>query len=339
MKFALRPQTLIEWVAKWFNLAPVPLVHTQLYSLLSRAVYEAVGLGVFRSIGREALFPEEIARRTGLHEGALRPLLRVLEAAGYLRARRGAFSLSRMARKWLLPDSPDSVCDQLLFMREMWHWHDHVPGYLRTGEGLRIHESFDTPDWGLYQRGMASAARLGANELVRKTPLPPNATRLLDIGGSHGLYADWFCQQYPALRADVLDLPEALVGSLPHERVCYLPGDALTYPLAGAEYDLVLLCQVSHHFSAEQNQHLARRVAGALKPGGYFVVVEWLRETTAAAPEISRSLVNLFFGLTSSSGLWNAAEIQAWQTAAGLTVLSPKYLSSLPGSTVLAARK
>ncbi|MBC7892410.1 MAG: class I SAM-dependent methyltransferase [Sphingobacteriaceae bacterium] len=339
MKFSLRPQTFVEWFAKWFGLAPVPLVHTQLYALLSRAVYEALGLGVFESIGHEALFPEEIARRSGLHEQALNPLLRVLESAGYLRHRRGAFSLSRMARKWLLSDSPDSVCDQLLFMREMGHWHDHLPQYLRTGRGLSIHDSLEASDWDLYRRGMASAARLGADELGRKIPLPPSATRLLDIGGSHGLHADWFCQRHPALRADVLDLPQALVGSLPHERVHYLPGDALTYPLARAEYDLVLLSQVSHHFSAEQNQRLARRVASALKPGGYFVVVDLLREIPGAQPEISRSLVSLFFGLTSAATLWSAAEIQAWQRAAGLTILTPKNLFTLPGSVVLAARK
>ncbi len=339
MKFSLRPQTFVEWVAKWFNLAPLPLIHTQLYALLARAVYEAVGLGVFESIGHETLYPEEIARRSGLHEGALRPLLRVLESAGYLRTRRGAFSLSRVASKWLLPDSPHSVRDHLLFMREMWPWHDHLPDYLRTGRGLCIHESLGANDWALYRHSMANAARLGADELGRKISLPPNATRLLDIGGAHGLYADWFCQRHPALHADVLDLPEALVSPLRHERVCYLPGDALTYPLAEAGYDLVLLCQVSHHFNAEQNQSLARRVAAALRPGGYFVVVDLLRENPGVKPEISRSLVGLFFGLTSSNGLWSAAEIQGWQRAAGLKVLPPQNLFGLPGSATLSAQK
>lgn len=339
MKFSLRPQNLVEWVAKTFNLAPLPVVHTQLYALLARVLYDAVELGVFESIGRGSLTRAEIAARSGLHEDALAPLLRVLQAAGYLRARRERFSLTRVARKWLLADSPDSVRDHLLFMRHHWHWHEHVPQYLRTGQGLRIHEGSEPTDWELYRRGMASAARLGADEVGRKTPLPLNLTRLLDIGGSHGLYADWFCRQHPALEADVLDLPEVVADAPSHERVRYLAGDALTFPLGENRYDVVFLCQVSHHFTAGQNRHLAERVAGTLRPGGFFVVVEFLREAADAQAELSRSLVSLFFGLTSAAGLWSEAEIQDWQRRAGLVPLPARSLLTVPGTAVLAARK
>ncbi len=339
MKFSLRPQTVVEWVAKWFNLAPVPVVHTQLYALLARVLYDAVGLGVFEVIGNDHLTMEEIAHRSGLHERALMPLLRVLEAAGYLSNRRGLFSLSRVSKKWLIAESPDSMRDHLLFMRQQWHWHDHVPHYLRTGEGLRIHQELEPADWVLYRRGMASTAHFGANEIGRKTPLPSNPRRLLDIGGSHGLYADWFCRQHPTLEADVLDFPDVVATAPPYDRVRYLAGDALTYPVGEARYDLVFLCQVSHHLTVEQNRCLTARAAAALKPGGYFVVVELLREASGTDPEISRSLVSLFFGLTSTGGLWNAAEIQAWQSAAGLTPLAPRSLLTVPGCAVLAARR
>jgi len=339
MKFSLRPQTLVEWVAKVFNLAPLPVVHTQLYALLARVLYDAVALGVFESIGHGSLTHAEIAARCGLHEGALTPLLRVLESAGYLRSRRNRFSLTRLARKWLLADSPDSVRDHLLFMRREWHWYEHVPKYLRTGQGLNIHEGLDTPGWELYRRGMASAARLGADEVGRKTPLPPDPTRLLDLGGAHGLYADWFCRHNPALEADVLDLPEVVADAPPHERVRYLAGDALTFPLGRERYDVVFLCQVSHHFTAEQNRLLAERAAQTLRPGGYFVVVEFLREAANAQAELSRSLVSLFFGLTSTAGLWSEAEIQDWQRRAGLVPLSSRPLLTVPGCAVLAARK
>lgn len=344
MKFSLRPQTLVEWVAKVFNLAPLPVVHTQLYALLARVLYDAVALGVFEVIGHGSLTRAEIAARSGLHEGALTSLLRVLEAAGYLRTRREHVSLSRMARKWLLTDSPNSVRDHLLFMRHQWHWHEHVPHYLRTGEGLRIHDGrihggHDPINSDLYRRGMANAARLGADEVGRKTPLPPHPTRLLDIGGSHGLYADWFCRQHPTLAADVLDLPDVIVDAPHYERVSFLAGDVLTFPLGENRYDVVFLCQVSHHFTAEQNRCLAERVGAALRPGGYFVVVEFLHEATGSKAELSRSLVSLFFGLTSTAGLWSKTEIQDWQRNAGLTPLPVRRLLTVPGSAVLAARK
>jgi tRNA1(Val) A37 N6-methylase TrmN6 len=35
-------------------------------------------------------------------------------------------------------------------------------------------------------------------------------TRLLDLGGSHGLHSIRFCQRYPQLSAVIVDLPSAL---------------------------------------------------------------------------------------------------------------------------------
>ena len=341
MKFSLRSQTLIEWVAQLFNLAPLPVVHTQLYALLARSVYDAVGLGVFEAIGRQRLTAAEIALKSNLHERALTPLLRVLVAADYLQIHQDRFSLSRLARKWLLNDSPDSVRDHVLFMREMWHWHDHVPHYLRTGEGLRIHDTLDAAGSTLYRQGMASTARFGVAEIGRRTPLPPQPAFMLDIGGSHGQYARWFCQRYPILQAEVLDLPDVLaeVETALDGRLRFVAGDALTHVFPENQYDLIFMSQVSHHFTAEQNQQLANRVAAALKPGGYYVIVELLREEASDEPEISRSLVSLFFGLTSAAGLWNAAELQTWQRTAGLEPQSPRFLLTLPGSALLAARK
>jgi hypothetical protein len=38
----------------------------------------------------------------------------------------------------------------------------------------------------------------------------PGATRLLDLGGSHGLHSIAFCRRYPGLDAVIVDLPTAL---------------------------------------------------------------------------------------------------------------------------------
>ncbi|MCY7349501.1 MAG: methyltransferase domain-containing protein [Cytophagaceae bacterium] len=328
-------------MARLLNLAPLPVVHTQLYALLARALYDAMALGVFEAFGKHSLTTTEIAEKSNLNERALTPLLRVLVAAGYLKFRQDRFRLTRLSRKWLLIDSPDSVRDHLLFMREMWHWHDHVPHYLRTGEGLNIHDTLTAPESALYRRGMASTARFGVAEIGRKTPLPPHPTAMLDIGGSHGQYADWFCQQHPTLEAEVLDLPEVLEGVGPptHERLRFVAGDALTYSFSENRYDLIFMSQVSHHFTASQNEQLVKRVAKALKPGGYFVIVDLLREEANDAPDICRSLVSLFFGLTSAAGLWSGTELQGWQRAAGLQPQTPKPLLSVPGSALLAAQK
>jgi chemotaxis methyl-accepting protein methylase len=52
------------------------------------------------------------------------------------------------------------------------------------------------------------------------------------------------------------------------DRVVHRAGNALTDDLGTGAYDIVLIAQVVHHFTADQNRELAERVARALRPGG-----------------------------------------------------------------------
>ncbi|HYR81080.1 MAG TPA: class I SAM-dependent methyltransferase [Thermoplasmata archaeon] len=99
----------------------------------------------------------------------------------------------------------------------------------------------------------------------------------------------------------------------------------MTDNLGTDAYDLVLLAQVAHHFTASQNRDLARKVARALRPGGYYVIYEAISprspKTGGFGPFIS--LFDLYFALTSQSGSWSFEEMAEWQRAAGLDPRKP----------------
>ena len=65
-------------------------------------------------------------------------------------------------------------------------------------------------EWAIYQDGMRDVAANPAVELAKRMPVPQGATRLLDIGGSHGLYSTELCKRHPALVATILELPGAV---------------------------------------------------------------------------------------------------------------------------------
>ena len=111
----------------------------------------------------------------------------------------------------------------------------------------------------------------------------------------------------------------------------YAPGEGT--------YDLILMSSVAHHFTDEQNFMVAQKVARALKPGGVFIINEFVRPDPSAAPELVGSSTDLFFGLTSTSGNWSVAEMNAWQRAAGLTPLRPVGYRALPGRFQVGAKK
>ncbi len=347
MQLLVFPDNLKEWLALKLNLVPMPLLHAQILPVISRAVLEAVDAGIFEAIDAGCNTAEEVAEKCGLEARATRQLLGVLTSVHYLQFKKGEYHLTRITRKWILPDSPDTVRDLAIYNnRIVWPWLEKMGEYLKTGKGLQYHDSLQADEWELYQRGMWAGAIAEAREFARKVPLPKNAKRMLDIGGSHGLHSVETCRHYPNLTATILDLPGAVEKAAPllakqnmGDRITHQPGNILTDALPESTYDLILMSSVAHHFTEEQNILVAKKAAQALRPGGVFIINEFIRPDPQAAPELVGSSTDLFFGLTSTSGNWSVAEINAWQRAAGLTPLRPMGYRAIPGRFQVGARK
>ena len=103
---------------------------------------------------------------------------------------------------------------------------------------------------------------------------------MLDIGGSHGYYSVALCRRHAGLSAVVLDLPDAVAQAAPilarenmGDRVQHRAGDVLETELGEEAYDLVFMANMVHNLSESENRDVARKVAAALRPGGYFVIV------------------------------------------------------------------
>jgi SAM-dependent methyltransferase len=156
-------------------------------------------------------------------------------------------------------------------------------------------------------------------------PMPSNPAEMLDIGGSHGLYCVELCKKYPTLRATILELPQAVEKAQPAlekfnmgDRIKYWTGNALTEDFGENRYDLILISNLMHHFSAEQNIKVSQKVAKALKPDGYFVIQEYLRPETSSRMEQVGTIIDMTFNLTSTSGTWSLNELKEFQEKAGL---------------------
>lgn len=147
---------------------------------------------------------------------------------------------------------------------------------------------------------------------------------------SHGYFSVSLCRRYPGPRAVVLDLPNAVehAGSiLAREhmgaRVVHRAGDALSDDLGEAEYDLVFMFSLVHHIDDATNRRLVAKAAAALRPGGRLVIGELLRPTSPGKGGQTAALFDLYFALTSQSGLWTLEEMRSWQLDAGLVPRKP----------------
>ena len=337
MRFGVIADNPVEWIGMASGLVPTPMLEP--YGIaFGRALMVATRVGMFDALADGPRSAASVAERCGLDARATEKLLNLMVGMRYLR-RSGdeTYRLTKRARKWLLESSEASVRDMVLMKFLEWKWIEGLDGFVRDGTPLDVHGSMSADDWGLYQRGMRAQAGVLAGFLVRRLPMPPNATRMLDIGGSHGYLSVAVCRKYPELRSEVLDLPEAVAQAAPllaaegmGDRVVHRPGDALTEDLGIETYDLIMMFSLVHHFDGATNQSLTARCARALRPGGLLVIGDLMRPESPSKASAMELFYDLYFALTSRSGLWSFEEMADWQRAAGLQPRKPIRL--VPGS-------
>ena len=346
MKFKIQPQGLLERMALLLNLAPTPLVDTQVAFNAAMAIMVAAEVNIYGVLGKNAKTAEQIAGETKTDLEATKNLLDCLVGIGYLRWSNGSYSLRPKYYKWLLKEYPSNLIGKLRFQLIEWKWMGMLDEYVRTGKPINFHSNMTAYEWERYQDGMRDLSVNTAKELAGKIKLPASANRMLDIGGSHGLYSTELCKKYPSLMSTILELPGAIdrasaisaKENLPN-RAQYKVGNALTDDLGEHQYDLIMINNVVHHFTMEENFALAKKVARALKPGGIYAIGEFIRQEKPGEGGVVGSTAGLYFSLTSSSGTWSEKEMRSWQTEAGLKPAKTIGLLTLPGWKSLPAIK
>jgi SAM-dependent methyltransferase len=84
--------------------------------------------------------------------------------------------------------------------------------------------------------------------------------------------------------AKVLEVAQRHAGKMGvGDRYATIAGDAFTVDLKGT-YDVVLLTNLLHHFSAEKCVTLLKRLRGAVKPGGKLVTLEFVPNEDRVTP-------------------------------------------------------
>ncbi len=348
MKLAPVAQNLLEWLALKGGFVPTPLAHAHFGFMMSKFLLEAVDKGVFEAIKHHSVSLKQIAATCNLNESALYSLLGVLASLGLIKEKHNQFELTKPAKKWLLKDSPNSIYWLLIFdNRVCLQWMDHVGNFLETGKGIDYHNTLNEEEWYYYQKAMEAAATATSKEAIRVIPVPKHATQMLDIGGAHGLYSIKLCSKYPGLQSTILDLPEAVTHAAAilqqhahQNKIKHLAGNIVTDDIGENVYDLVLMASVSHHLTERENAIVAEKVYKALKPGGFFTIIEVLRnDTIKLNGDMLSGLGNFFFALSSTSGTWSMDEITGWQKRAGFRTFKKTHFLSIPGYVAITAKK
>ncbi|MGA9363528.1 MAG: methyltransferase [Bacteroidota bacterium] len=336
-----------ERVLSHLNKHPVPILDAFANVLLGRALMVCNSVGVFDALHGSPCSVSELAAKTGMSARGADILLRTVEAGGYVVKEGGRFRNTKVAERWLTKTSPHYLGNLVRYFEKLFSRWEYLGHTVEQGEPEKPYfEYFDENGWEIYTYGMMDLARFLMPQVVRVVQLPKSARRLLDIGGSHGLYSMELCRSHPGLKADVIDLEKVVkVGRKITEdlgmsnRVIHHVGDFMRDTL-GNGYDVALAFNIIHGLKPPENMLLMKKAGAALNQGGVIVIMDQLRDGKKDS-SLSRLIsavvgLNLFNEIGGNS--YTASEVQEWIHEGGFVECTVKWLRA-PGVAIIQARK
>jgi 2-polyprenyl-3-methyl-5-hydroxy-6-metoxy-1,4-benzoquinol methylase/DNA-binding transcriptional ArsR family regulator len=335
----------------FYALNQAPAVMLDLAGALSyQAVSAAVRLELFDALAEQPMTAAELARRLQSQPRGIEALLQALEATGYVEARDGYYANSAMTRKWLVEDDGFDGPAIMRFwddaLKTLWPNASEV---IRSGErpvGIYDWVESDPIRNHSFQQSLVMPALSVGPEIARKLALPPAATRLLDVGGGHGVFSIMMCREYPNLKATVIDSPAALEVAAGHiathdmvDRVSLLPGNMWQLDW-GTDYDAVLLFNLLHHFDEATNSRLLNRARKALKPGGTVAILDqFTGKVPGSATKAIIRLVGLMYHVFADGRVFEHDNLVTLLEGAGFNDIRFHGLPKLPGNSLMTARR
>jgi ubiquinone/menaquinone biosynthesis C-methylase UbiE len=314
-----------EQLAFKSNLINFPSIHGYTFNIFSKVVLNSLQLDIFEAAKDSPVTIDQIAEKTGLNIDALKRVMIILVVLDYFKIENDKYSLTKMARVWCLKDSPFSYYKFARFYEIMGNNMAHLKEYLRTGQGIDLHNTMSDEEWDNYQIAMENHAIYTSNICPQITPVSENPSEMLDIGGSHGLYSIELCKKYPTLKATIIDLPQVeeftksiLKKHNMEDRIKFQTGNALVDDFGENKYDLIFVSSLLHHFKSEENHLISKKIAKALKQNGYYVIQEYIKPVAQSVDDLSSILMDLCWSITSTSGTWTLDELKEFQNKEGL---------------------
>ncbi|MFI1913916.1 class I SAM-dependent methyltransferase [Nocardia sp. NPDC020380] len=313
----------------------------------------AIKLRVFDSMAAGPATAADIAAGHDLDARGTRILLDSLVAIGMLHTADSRYRLAAGATELLVSTSAGYFGAAIELTASDYEWEalGRLADSVRQG-GTVLDQHAELPDypfWTDLARNPTAHTAFVAG-LLADTVAPRVSAAgwfdVLDVACGHGLYGFGVAQRFPTARIRSVDWQDVLGVAAAHarelgvaERVEFTPGDMFTVDLAGP-YDLTLITNVLHHFSAERATVMLRRLASVTKPGGLIGIVAITadREAPRADP-VPHLFSALMLAWTHGGESHSLDDYCAMLTASGFTAPTVHTLPAIPLRLLLAERE
>lgn len=339
-------------ILDWLRHPPIRLFYMATGFWVSEALFVATELEVFTLLEARPLTPEEFCEALKLDLRPSRALLSSLVGLGLLRFKRGRYSNTPLASKWLVKGKANYLGGGIGMLRDrLYEPWGRLSRAVRTNRPTSFDSSlgelFDyledrTEEQEKFVSGQHALSLLPARALPRRFSFR-GFRHLADLGGGSGVYAIEAARRFPHLRATVVErqpicriAEEYIKAAAIQERVRTEARHLFRDPLP-AEVDVALLSHVVHDFSPEENAALLGHVAGQLPAGGVLLLSEWLWREDRTGP-LATSLMALNMIVDTRGGRsYTYGELRGLLHAAGFRSVTRRPL--VAAAQLVVARK
>ena len=309
----------------------------------ARLTQTAVQLTIFDALQDSALTSKELAGRLALEPKATELLLNALASMDLIEKQGGTFSLTEVARRYLLKGSREYLGGMIRFDASLWGCWEKLPEAIRTGKPVRAPDMYqsDLDETEIFIGAMDSLVKArGDTEAFAAALDWTKVITILDIGAGPGTYPIALCRRFPHIQATIFDLPGTLQLTERYinearlsERIELISGDYRRDPVPGT-YDIIFLSNIIHGEDVEKNRALMIKLGANLNPAGRIVIKDHILDENRTHPPVG-AIFSLLLLLTTDGGrCYSFTEIRTWLEAAGLKhvrqiALPPPLTSSL----------
>jgi SAM-dependent methyltransferase len=321
---------------------PSPATIMQLASgfMAAKHLFAANELGLFEALADSPATLDALAARTGLTRRAARISADAMVALGLLEVQDGTYRNGKAAACFLAGPGPDDLRAFLRFWDKISY-----PAWTRLAEALASgppREIFELDD------ELQQVASTGIEAILAgpATALPEvfdfgSHQRLLDIGGGTGSWSITIAQRHQNITGAVLELPTAtelarsrVAAAGLGDRITVLTGDAMADELP-AGYDVFLLANLIHYWSAEQNQELLQRVRRAAQPGSALLLADFWTNPAHTEPLQAALMAGEFAVHIRTGDVYSVDEVRGWLDHTGWRFTDHRPLTG-PQSLIIA---
>jgi ubiquinone/menaquinone biosynthesis C-methylase UbiE len=305
----------------------------------------------FTLIGKGFHTADEIARQAGTDPRGTRIVLDSLPALTLVEKRNGRYYLTPVSEAFLVRDRPSYVGDFRHVALALWDGMAHLKESLKSGKPFGRLDTGDALEvWEKLVLGIIVIAEPAARALcdLLRIGTERKAIDVLDIAGGSSIFGMTILSRDPSANVTQLDWPNvnAVARKLNKERglegkIRFIDGEHHSAEFERNRYDLVLASNFCRFESPKGNQELFAKAYSALKPGGYFIVNDFVPNEERTEPTFALRFSVYTLTHTPEGECWTLSQYAEWMNAAGFEISETlgDIPGTLPGTTLIIARR